>query len=123
MSETNIQKNAKAPVEATRESQGRRVTPAVDIFESGEGFLILADLPGVVPGATRVEFNPPELLVGGKTDALGGPVEYERRFELGSGVDPASISAELKHGVLKIELKKSAHLRPRRVEVRSAGQN
>lgn len=119
MTETNISKNNnKAPVEATREAVGRRVAPPVDIFENAEGFLILADLPGVEPGATRVEFNPPELLVGGRAEA--SQLEYERRFELGSGIDPASISAELKNGVLKIELKKNAQLRRRKVEVRAA---
>lgn len=115
MTDTNVSKQA-APVEATRESAGRRVSPPVDIFENAEGFLIVADLPGVEAGATRVEFNPPELLVGGKAPG----VEYERRFELGSGVDAGSISAQLKHGVLTIELKKSAQLRRRKVEVRAA---
>lgn len=120
MSESSIAKNDRAPVEPTRPAQGRRVTPLVDIFENAEGFQIVADLPGVEPGAVRVEFNPPELLVAAKADTGGSSVEYERRFELGSGVDAASIGAELKHGVLTIELKKSAQLRPRKVSVRAA---
>lgn len=117
MTDTNISKQqSQSPVEGTREAVGRRVSPPVDIFENAENFLIVADLPGVEPGSTRVEFNPPELLVGGKASG----VEYERRFELGSGIDAGSISAQLKHGVLTIELKKSAQLRRRKVEVRAA---
>ncbi len=119
MSEANPSRNERTPVERTREASGRRVSPAVDIFENAEGFLIVADLPGVEPNAVRVEFNPPELLVGGRA-SVGSPVEYERRFELGSGVDPASIAAELKLGVLQVQVKKSAQLRARKVEVRSA---
>lgn len=97
----------------------QRLSPAVDIYENQDGFLILADLPGVSASGLSVEFNPPELHVRAELGE-NSPVVYERRFELGSGVDPASITAELKNGVLRIELKKSEGLRPRRVEVRAA---
>jgi len=101
--------------EPTR-AETRRVTPAVDIYENQAGFLILADLPGVEPSGLNVEFNPPELRVRAQSTGLS----YERRFELGSGVDPTTTSAELKNGVLRIELKKSEAVRPRRIEVRAS---
>jgi HSP20 family molecular chaperone IbpA len=104
--------------EPTRAAEPRRVTPAVDIFENAAGFVILADLPGVETNELSVEFNPPELRVSARPQ--NAPFVYERRFELGSGVDPTSTSAELKDGVLRIELKKSEALRPRRIEVRAA---
>lgn len=109
-------------LEKTRANGTRRLAPPVDIFENPEGFLILADLPGVEAEGLSVEYNPPELHVAGRTtpSAAALPVTYERRFELGTGVDPAAISAELKDGVLRIELKKSEKLRPRRIEVRAA---
>lgn len=103
--------------EPARATEQHRVTPAVDIFENASGFLILADLPGVEPSGLSVEFNPPELRVNARP--AQAPFVYERRFELGSGVDPISTSAELKDGVLRIELKKSEALRPRRIDVRS----
>lgn len=102
--------------EPTRAPEARRVTPAVDIYENQDGFLILADLPGVEPSGLNVEFNPPELRVRGQ----GTGLHYERRFELGSGVDATTTSAELKNGVLRIELKKSQAVRPRRIEVRAS---
>lgn len=107
-----------ASAEPSRVNEPRRVTPPVDIFENPAGFLILADLPGVEPSGLNVEFNPPELSV--KARPENAPFVYERRFELGSGVDPTSTSAELKDGVLRIELKKSEALRPRRIEVRAS---
>lgn len=111
----------RAPIEKTRASKAPRVAPPVDIFENGEGFAIFADLPGVEASGLRVEFNPPELWVEAqRSDGNGSEVVYERRFELGSGIDAASIGAELKDGVLRIELKKSEALRPRRIEVRSS---
>jgi HSP20 family protein len=117
---TSTQSN-RAPIEKARANGARRVTPPVDIFENGDGFLIVADLPGVEPEGLQVEYNPPELWVRGQRAENGGEAfAYERRFELGSGIDPSSITAELKNGVLRIELKKSAALRPRRIAVRAA---
>lgn len=109
-------------LEKTHANGARRLSPPVDIFENSDGFLILADLPGVEPDGLTVEYNPPELHVSGRpsTAALATGVVYERRFELGSGVDPGAISAELKDGVLRIELKKSEKLKPRRIDVRTA---
>ena len=110
-----------ASLEKTRANGTRRLAPPVDIFENTEGFVIVADLPGVEPEGLTVEYNPPELHVSGRTSSsVAAPVTYERRFELGSGIDPGAIGAELKDGVLRIELKKSEKLRPRRIEVRAS---
>lgn len=110
---------SRGTIEKTRPA-GRRLTPPVDIFENSEGFLIVADLPGVDTEGLSVEFNPPELSVTGRRAENGDSWVYDRRFELGSGIDPSSINAELKAGVLRIELKKNAALRPRRIDVRAA---
>lgn len=116
--DTTLSTDTRGPVEKTH--GGRRVAPPVDIYENSEGFLIAADLPGVVTENLTIEYNPPELSVTARRGENGDSFVYDRRFELGSGVDPASISAELKDGVLRIELKKSAALRPRRIEVRAS---
>jgi HSP20 family protein len=112
---------SKKDTEKTR-SPERRLTPPVDIYENAEGFLIVADLPGVAPDGVNIEYNPPELRVTGRIagEASAPALVYERRFEIGSGIDPASIEAELKQGVLRVTAKKSAALRPRRIEVRAA---
>lgn len=119
MSEQAISTNRGAALESA--SPARRVSPPVDIYENAEGFVIVADLPGVAPDALKVEFNPPELHVQGRLNGSQGlDTVYERRFELGNSVDPAGIQAHLEQGVLRIELRKAAALRPRRIEVRSA---
>ena len=124
---TQALSNHSAPVETTRASE-RRLTPPVDIFETAEGFVIVADLPGVAPEGVNVEYNPPELHVSGRVN--GSPkseaeapkptLVYERRFEVGSSIDPSSIEAELKNGVLRIQVRKSAALRPRRIDVKAS---
>jgi HSP20 family molecular chaperone IbpA len=100
----------------------RRLKPPVDIYETADGFSIVADLPGVESDAVSVEYNPPELHVTGRVagDASNPTLVYERRFELGSGIDPTSIEAELKQGVLRVVAKKSAQLKPRRIDVRAS---
>jgi HSP20 family molecular chaperone IbpA len=120
MQEASFSKPSGTEVEPTRDQGGVRVSPAVDIFENAEGFLIVADLPGVEPEGLTVEYNPPELRVSARTGEGSDALVYERRFELGSGIDPESIQAGLTRGVLRIELKKSAALRPRRIAVRAA---
>lgn len=112
-----------AKVEKTRATNGaRRATSPVDIFENNEGFLILADVPGVEPEGLTIEYNPPVLSVSARPSYApeGRAVVYERTFELGSGIDPQRIDAELRNGVLRIELKKSDAIRPRRIEVKSS---
>lgn len=124
MTTSELQKRSGSEVEPSRAPAGRRLTPAVDIFENGEGFLIVADLPNVEAEALTVEYNPPELRVSARATAANGnggtPFYYERRFEIGAGIDVGSINAELKNGVLRVELKKSAELKPRKISVRAA---
>jgi HSP20 family molecular chaperone IbpA len=119
MNQSQQTRQTSTNVEKTQAAPARRLSPAVDIFENADGFLLVADVPGVEPSALTLEYEPPELHIAGHTGE-NGSVVYERRFELGSGVDPGTINAELKNGVLRIDLKKSAALRSRKIEVRSA---
>jgi HSP20 family protein len=120
MEDLAYNKASNGDVEPTRDNGARRVSPPVDIFENPEGFLIVADLPGVEPEGLNVEYNPPELRVYARPVTGSERMVYERRFELGSGIDSESIEANLTRGVLKIELKKSAALRPRRISVQAS---
>lgn len=122
MEKSALFSEANGGAEPTREEDGPHVSPAVDIFENAEGFLIVADLPGVEAGGLTLEYNPPELRVSGRQGEGSGTerASFSRRFELGSGIDPESIQANLSRGVLRIELKKSAARRPRRIDVRAA---
>jgi HSP20 family protein len=98
-----------------------RVTPRVDIFENDHEYLLLADVPGVSAEGLRVQFEPPELVIEGDRKLEGGAVvRYARAFQVDDRVDPEGITAELKDGVLRLALAKSAASRPRRIEVRPA---
>jgi len=99
----------------------RRVTPRVDIFENDQEYLLFADVPGVSAETLRVEFEPPELVLEGDRKVGNGPtVRYTRAFQLDERIDPEAITAELKHGVLRVKLAKSKATQARRIQVRSA---
>jgi HSP20 family molecular chaperone IbpA len=111
---------------STRE-EGRFLTPPVDIFETDAGLEVLVDMPGVSRDDVRLGVEDGILTIEGAPSwsASGDSVyeefqlgRYHRRFRLTDAVDTDRIGAELKHGVLRISLPKSARMRPRKIDVR-----
>lgn len=114
--------------EETRSNE-RYITPPVDIYETNGGLVVTADLPGVPREGLDVRVENNLLTIRGKTshDAPGEPVhrEYElvsffRQFELNDKVDQGKISAELKHGVLTLNLPRAEEAKPRKIEVKTS---
>jgi HSP20 family protein len=104
--------------------------PPVDIYETGEGITLQADMPGVSKErlSLRVEGN--NLLVEGsigiapqeKMTALYADVRstvYRRSFALSNELETDKIDASLKDGLLTVRIPKRAELRARRIEVKS----
>jgi len=111
--------------ESTRNRE-RYITPAVDIYETADGLVVMADLPEVTRDTLDVRVDNNILTIRGMSQhaTTGEPVyrEFElvnffRQFELGEKIDQSKISAELKHGVLTLNLPKAQEARPRQVEV------
>ena len=124
---TRAAENASASREETR-SQGKYITPPVDIFENSDGLVVKADLPGVAKEALEVRVDNNLLTIRGKAahTAPGQPVYREytlvnffRQFELNDKVDQNKMSAELKHGVLTLSLPKAEEAKPRKIEVKA----
>jgi len=116
---------APVAVEDTRTTE-RHMTPAVDIYETAEGLVLMADLPGVDQDNLEIGLDNNILTIRGvsRSAAPGDLVsrEYElvnffRRFELGEKIDQGKISAELKHGVLTLQLPKAEAAKARRIQV------
>ena len=119
---------APAAREATR-SQEVFAPPPVDIYEDEQGLVVVADLPGVEPGALDVRVEQGVLTIQGRTQALatGTPLhrEYElpgffRQFQLPEEIDTGRIAAALTQGVLTLRLPRAAPAPPRRIDVRPA---
>ena len=111
--------------EGTR-AQERYVQPPVDIYETPEGLVLLADLPGVAPSDLEMRLENNILTIQGKAKhvLMGEPIyrEYElvnffRQFELSEIVDQEKITAGLKHGVLTLQLARAEKAKPRQIAV------
>lgn len=114
---------------ATREStraQEHYVPPAVDIYETADGLMLLADVPGVSREDLDIRIEHAVLTLQGRArHAAPGEALYRefelsnffRQFELSEEVDQEKISAQLKHGVLTLHLPRVEKAKPRPIEV------
>lgn len=104
-------------------------TPAVDIKEEPERFVLLADVPGVDPGEIEITMEQGLLVVRGERRAPD-PQEsdryrrvervygtFYRRFSLPDTADPERITARGENGVLEIVIPKQEKVQPRRIPV------
>lgn len=97
-------------------------TPAADILESGNGWTMLMDLPGVPDKALSVDVENNVLKVSGESELSEKDmaVRYERSFTLSDEVDAGKINAKLTNGVLELSLPKAESAQPRKIQVLSA---
>src|SRR5262249_24440842 len=116
----------KPTTESTRNHE-RYVAPPVDIYETRDGLVVLADLPGVAQDALAVRVDNNVLTIRGQAHhAVPGEVIYRehelvnsfRQFELSDKVAQNRITADLKCGVLTLQLPKAEEAKPRQIEVR-----
>lgn len=105
-------------------------TPPIDIFETAEGLVLRADLPGVSVETLELQIQDNRLTLFGRVkqdvpeEAVAVHREYElgdflRSFILSDDVDHDRISAKMSRGVLEVSLPRSSHTEPRRIEVKA----
>jgi HSP20 family molecular chaperone IbpA len=104
--------------------------PPIDIYESEDGLVLLADLPGVALDTLELQVQNNKLTLFGRVkkpvgeDAELRHCEYHegdflRSFILSEEVDYDRIKATLSNGVLKVVLPKAQKAEPRRIEVQT----
>jgi len=106
-------------------------TPAVDIKEDNERFVIHADITGVKPDDIEISMEGGVLTVKGekssesKTEKEGYKrVErtsgmFYRRFSLPDSANAEAINASTKNGVLEIVIPKKEPIKPKRINITS----
>jgi HSP20 family protein len=103
-------------------------TPPIDIFETPDGLVLLADLPGVTLESLELQVQDNRLTLFGKVkpdlpaDARLIHQEYTvghflRSFILSDEVDHDRIAAKLNQGVLEVVLPQLRKSEPRRIQV------
>lgn len=131
MAEQELTPKAKeeAPAKGERVRPGRVFIPAVDIFETPEALVLVADMPGVSGDKITLDLKENLLKITGEVGpppdkeiilaqeyAIG---DYHREFQVGDLIDKNKIEATVKNGVLTLTLPKAEKAKPRRIEVQS----
>jgi len=117
----NLVQEAPGRTAPTNGTEDRSVTvgPRVDVLETENEFLVLADMPGVKPEGVEIRFEKGELAVHGRRPASRdySPTNYHRVFRVAESVAADKITAELKVGVLTVRLPKVEAVKPKRIVV------
>jgi HSP20 family protein len=107
----------------------RRWMPAMDLVESGEDFVLRADLPGMGEDDVKIELEDSTLTISGERkaehDAQGegfyrverATGAFARSLTLPKGVDPEAVTARFDRGVLEVRIPKPAERKPRRISI------
>ncbi|HEY3787332.1 MAG TPA: Hsp20/alpha crystallin family protein [Urbifossiella sp.] len=127
MADTALQTKEPAHSVAPEVTRGVTYTPRVDIVETEDELVLLADLPGVKEGDVDIRFENGELTLHARRAPakMTGAVLWEnevgdffRAFRISEQIDAEKIWAELKNGILTLHLPKVEAAKPRKIAVR-----
>ena len=103
------------------------VSPDVNIFETADGYVLEAEMPGVSKDGLEITVDGTEITITGrrKEETVTGdvlfrernPANYRRVFDLDPVIDTGQIAARLEKGLLTLTLPKSERAKPRKIEV------
>jgi len=105
-------------------------SPAVDVRENEDGYLMEAELPGLSEKDVELKVEDNILTLSskkeeGKEEQKDGYLirercrtEFARTFVLPKDVDRENIKAEFKNGLLNVSIPKAPEAKPRRIDVK-----
>jgi HSP20 family protein len=103
------------------------VSPEVNIFETKDGYVLQAEMPGVNKEGLEITLEGNELTIVGRRELtpLSGETlfseshtaDFRRVFELDPAIDTAKVTAQMDQGILKLTLPKSERVKPRKIAV------
>ena len=105
--------------------------PPIDIYETPDGLVLYADLPGVDSEGLDLQVQDNRLTLFGRVTSYFPQTaqllhqeyhvcDFLRSFILSDEVDHDRIQAKLTNGVLRVELPRAPRAKPRRIEVSGA---
>jgi HSP20 family protein len=103
-------------------------TPAVDLYETADAFVLTAELPGLSRDAIEIHAEESRMLISGERSPGHVPCEQFHRVERGHGrfsrafvlpepIEVEAVNADFKDGVLTATMPKAGGRGVRRVEV------
>jgi HSP20 family protein len=121
---------AQTPVMQERTRTVKVYVPGVDIYETKDSIVLLADMPGVDEKSVDITLEKNVLTI---TGAVALPEvknhsvyyseydtgDYERAFTITDGVDRDRIEANVKNGVLKVTLHKVEKAKVKKIAIKA----
>lgn len=112
---------------AAAEPERAYVVPEVNIWETRDGYILEAEMPGVNKSGLEITLEGNTLtLVGHRGDAPPAAQPYYREstgahfrrvFELDPAIDTGKLNAKIDQGLLTLTLPKTDKVKPRRIAV------
>jgi HSP20 family protein len=102
------------------------VLPAVNVYETDDGYLLEADMPGVTKDGLSIYLDQNELTLIGRRSQIRPKMQHYREssdgdfrriFELDPEIDTEKITARVENGVLTLNLAKREHAKLRRITI------
>jgi len=127
---TMAKQESETPNGVERTSNRRVFVPPVDILETEEAIMVVADVPGVDENSLEITIEKNVLSLKGRVDSavpqgytLGfseyGVGDFERVFTISNEVDREGVEASVKNGVLRLKLPKSKQALTKKVTVKA----
>lgn len=116
----------------TEDTQAKKWTPAVDIYETEHSLVLKSELPGVDPKDVEVRIEDGTLYLKGERKQERDVKEenfhriersygsFTRTFSLPNSIDTDNVKAEYKDGVLTLTLAKREEAKPKTVKINVA---
>lgn len=104
--------------------------PSFDVKETKDAYVFTADLPGVKESDVDLSLTGNRLTISGKREEEKKEQDerwyayersygaFSRSFTLPEGVDAEHVQAELKEGVLRVNVPKKPEAKPRKIELK-----
>ncbi len=105
--------------------------PAVDVYETDDSVIAFASLPGYAPDAIRVVATTDTISIQGergelfqdekatahRVTGLTGAHQFSVSYTLPVEIQPDKVKASFNHGILRVDMPKAEHARPKGVKV------
>lgn len=122
-----LTKNEPKPMSNSAPVEREYVSPEVNICETGDGYVLQAEMPGVNKDGLEVTLENNTLtFVGHRNNDVpkaqllhreSSTADYRRVFELDPAIDTGKISAKMEQGILTLNLPKAERVKPRKIVV------
>jgi HSP20 family protein len=103
------------------------VAPPSRVIETGDGYTLEVEMPGVNKDGLDISVGNNELTISGRRSlpVVEGtlihhesrPENFRRTFELDPSIDANKISARIEQGLATLTLPKAEHVKPRKIAV------